>query len=746
MRKISFSLFLILILVGLLFPFASVNADIENLWCNSYTSNRMGWTTTGSSPYLDDTDGSYINTKTASQTEGDFSFSDLSSTGTITSVTIYIETYANDAPNNDGFYVWIHDGSSWTNEGTIQPSTTGWGTYETLSLTTKLDTDAKVNAAQVYFTLVKIGGADHVYIRRAYLYVDYTPSSAEHYYRYPTQSLSLIGSISRDWTLNRILNQGITLTSDSSRTWSLSRTLNQALTLTSDSKRTLGAVRLSSQILTMTINANRVWSTSRALSQSITTVLNANRVFTAARSASQSLTAAMSSSRTWDLSRIVSQTMTFTSNALADLYTLIQRAASLTIGLVSDSDREWNLKRGLSQGLTLVSGGERMLGAFRTASQSLTASMNANRVFSAIRVVSQTLTTTMNTNRIFTAVRTASQTLTTTLNANRVFSAIRDVSQEITATINANRLWSTSRGVSQTLTTTLNANRVFTAIRGVSQSLTASISAGRTWDLKRILSQSMTLTSNALKDLIKESFNNFHRYVSVGLNLVLDSTRTWDMSRTVSQTITFASEGLGDLMQFFSRSVSLTLNFVSGAVRNVVGWLLSLVVTDFDGIPMEDATVALTRNNSEYINYWKTYANGSIPDQFLSPDDYFLEISKYNYLTNLTTFSMTGNYTLGILMEGAWIETNPEILGLFGLCLLMQVLYAYGLYKGTRPALTMTAGTLTVLAWYVTGQVVLSFNQVQGVPISLLLSGFSTVNTVLLIRVIYALMMAYQEE
>jgi len=281
--------------------------------------------------------------------------------------------------------------------------------------------------------------------------------------------------------------------------------------------------------------------------------------------------------------------------------------------------------------------------------------------------------------------------------------------------------------------------------RTASLGLNLITNSDRTWSLKRILTQSMTFISSALADL-SHNYNHFRRYVSASLSLALDSTRIWDLSRTVSQTITFTSNALADLIAFFSRSVSLTLNFVSNGLGNIVGWLLSLVVTDYDGIPMENATVTLTRNNSEYTSYWKTYANGSIPDQLLSPDDYFLEISKYNYLTNLTTVSMTGNYTLGILMEGAWIETNPEILGLFGLCLLMQVLYAYGLYKGTRPALTMTAGALTVLAWYVTGQVVLSFNQVQGVPISLLLSGFSTVNTVLLFRVIYALMMAYQEE
>jgi len=173
-------------------------------------------------------------------------------------------------------------------------------------------------------------------------------------------------------------------------------------------------------------------------------------------------------------------------------------------------------------------------------------------------------------------------------------------------------------------------------------------------------------------------------------------------------------------------------------------WLLSLVVTDSNDIPLENATVALTRNNS-VTSYWKTYANGSIPDLLLSPDDYFLMISKYNYLTNETWVSLTGNYTLGILMEGAWIETNPEILGLFGVCLILQLCYAYGLYKGTQPTLTLTAGVLTALSWYTTGQVVLSFNQVQGVPIALLLSGFSTVNVVLLFRIVYALMMHYQE-
>jgi len=164
--------FFLLLILFMPLPKGFSDPDVETLWCNSYSSNRVGWTRTGSSPYLDDTDGSYIYTKLNAQTEGDFSFADLIYAGTITSVTLYLETYADDAPNDDGFYVWVYDGGSWTNEGLIQPSTNGWGTYETLSLTTKLDTDIKVNAAQVYFQFLKSGGADEAYIRRSYLYVD----------------------------------------------------------------------------------------------------------------------------------------------------------------------------------------------------------------------------------------------------------------------------------------------------------------------------------------------------------------------------------------------------------------------------------------------------------------------------------------------------------------------------------------------------------------------------------------------
>ncbi|GAG76462.1 unnamed protein product, partial [marine sediment metagenome] len=122
MKKL-FPIFILLILVSFL-PSIKADPDIETLWCDLYVDNRLGWTKTGSSPHLDNSDTNYISTKTDVQTEGDFEFADLSSAGTITSVNIGIECKADDAPGDDGFYVWVFDGSSWTNEVLIQPSQT----------------------------------------------------------------------------------------------------------------------------------------------------------------------------------------------------------------------------------------------------------------------------------------------------------------------------------------------------------------------------------------------------------------------------------------------------------------------------------------------------------------------------------------------------------------------------------------------------------------------------------------------
>jgi len=272
---------LILILISSLLisiPIINGNPDIKILWCNTYNSNRLGWTKAGSSPYLDDTDNSDISTKIDLQTEGDFGFSDLTSSGPITSVTLYLECKANDAPDDDGFNVYIHDGNSWTNEGTIKPTSTSYN-YETLIITSKLDTSTKVNNAQIYFEYIKSKGADFLWIRRAYLYIDYVPMEGEEYKAEVSQTIDWSGTTYRLGIIKRCLSKSLTIFSDSLRQWDTSILVSQSLDLTSQSKRFGIFTRFSTQNLYLTSNAfgNLITLFKRKVSIGINFVSNAYR-------------------------------------------------------------------------------------------------------------------------------------------------------------------------------------------------------------------------------------------------------------------------------------------------------------------------------------------------------------------------------------------------------------------------------------------------------------------------------------
>ncbi len=275
-RRKAIPLLILALLVATL-PSVGANPDIETLWSDSYVDNHVGWTVVGSPPYLGDTDGDYIYSKTDLTEEGDYGFADLSSAGSITSVTLYLECYGDDAPNDDSFDVYVFDGSSWTNEGNIAPSTTAWGTYETLDLSTKLNTDVKINNAQVYFIYKKSKGADDVWIRRAYLYVDYSPTPAgQEYTREVSQSISMTGVSYRLLSLYRDFSQGLSITSDSVRTWSLSRVLSQTLSLASNTiADVIQLIKRSVALgVTLTTSGSRSWSLLRDLAQSVSLIMS----------------------------------------------------------------------------------------------------------------------------------------------------------------------------------------------------------------------------------------------------------------------------------------------------------------------------------------------------------------------------------------------------------------------------------------------------------------------------------------
>jgi len=147
----------------------------ETLYVNSFDASNEEWDLeSGSSPYLSDDDDYIHDTAGNAPQEGNFGFANSTATGTINNVTLYFETQADDAPADDGFNVFINNGTGgFTDEGLLQPSSTTYA-WDTIDVSSKFPSWQSIDDAQMYVVYSKSGQGDDVYVRRAYLYVDYT--------------------------------------------------------------------------------------------------------------------------------------------------------------------------------------------------------------------------------------------------------------------------------------------------------------------------------------------------------------------------------------------------------------------------------------------------------------------------------------------------------------------------------------------------------------------------------------------
>lgn len=148
-----------------------VDPTTETLYVESFDSTYTEWLTSGTSPYIDDSND-YIYTSVNDAREGYFSFSDISgSVQSLTSVTISCEVKALAA--NLLIDVFIYNGS-WYNVGTLTGITNVY-TYKTIDISNTLDTVLKIDNATVYFQ-ADLPTAYNVFIRRSKLVVVYTPT------------------------------------------------------------------------------------------------------------------------------------------------------------------------------------------------------------------------------------------------------------------------------------------------------------------------------------------------------------------------------------------------------------------------------------------------------------------------------------------------------------------------------------------------------------------------------------------
>lgn len=166
------------ILIFLLFATPCYGA-FETLYVDSTDDTKNNWTTRVNTPYLDDSDASYIHEdKSAAATEGDFGFANTANSAgnQVDGVDLYFKCYGDDT--DDGFTVYIDVGAGFVNAGNITINQTGAYDWEVLNVDVIVDTFTKVDAIKMYLYRINGGGGDDTYVNRAYMYVEYSEAAA----------------------------------------------------------------------------------------------------------------------------------------------------------------------------------------------------------------------------------------------------------------------------------------------------------------------------------------------------------------------------------------------------------------------------------------------------------------------------------------------------------------------------------------------------------------------------------------
>jgi len=141
---------------------------------NGFDNTLIGWARTGSSPYLDAADyaTNYISTTGNGVQIGDFSFQSVPGGTTWGTVKLRIKTWQSGG-GDDTLSIYLFDGTTWSSAYTVTPST-AVGYYPDIDVSSFLNSEAKINAAKMRLTKLRVGGGgsdDTVYVDHAYLYL-----------------------------------------------------------------------------------------------------------------------------------------------------------------------------------------------------------------------------------------------------------------------------------------------------------------------------------------------------------------------------------------------------------------------------------------------------------------------------------------------------------------------------------------------------------------------------------------------
>ena len=114
----------------------------ESQYVTSFDATNDEWAKSGSTPYLDEGVGSYVDSSTKKAETGYYDFPAFSLSGTLQSVTLYLFGNGTVTSIHD---IEVYDGSGWTN---VQIGIGGTGEYS-VDISAIINSIAKLNAVQI---------------------------------------------------------------------------------------------------------------------------------------------------------------------------------------------------------------------------------------------------------------------------------------------------------------------------------------------------------------------------------------------------------------------------------------------------------------------------------------------------------------------------------------------------------------------------------------------------------------------
>jgi hypothetical protein len=147
----------------------------EYRYVDNLNNSYIQWSTSGSTPYLRDTDGDYIYTNVDNRLEGWFGFQNISGPINPGSVKLQFECRVENG-GNEYFQFQLYDGTTTYGYYNVT-SLPGSYDYKEYDVTNILNTWQKVNNAKIRLRFkFNSGSSSTVYIRRARLYVTTCPN------------------------------------------------------------------------------------------------------------------------------------------------------------------------------------------------------------------------------------------------------------------------------------------------------------------------------------------------------------------------------------------------------------------------------------------------------------------------------------------------------------------------------------------------------------------------------------------